>query len=494
MRRARAAASRFPHADARRRQPPEADVPALRARLHSDEIRTPRHLCRAGSAETLVKFAEGRGAAMRQKCYGSSFSPIEVSMPLSSTESRQLEQEYLAHRPMVLAMLRAEWGGLREDHEELYQEAWTEALELRARGTAIRNIPALLRTIAWRRARDRLRDRIPEAVDPTSSLLAGLADPAPTPAEQMQVQLDAATVRDVIDALEPRQAAALKLRFDLHLDSTEIQQRLGLTPKTLERVVTDAYRRIEAHLRPTSDGHTAWTRRQRSLLLACAMGLASDRQRARAQRLLDRDPACRAMFREMRSTLEQLGVALPMPVVAADERRQLLGPVRERFADGLVTLKEHGTALASRVTGHGRSVESLGAGTAGGVGGTAVKVALACLTAAGGAAVCIEQGVFTTPTSGPTPRPHRVEHAARTPPRIRPVAATVTPLSQANANRRATATRPKAPPPPSPTASSSPPSPAPPGSTEFGPGTVGSSSANRTPASAPSAGGGEFAP
>ena len=432
---------------------------------------------------------------MRQKCYGSSFSPVGVStLPLSPLESRELAQEYLAHRPMVLAMLRAEFGGLREDHEELYQEAWAEALELRARGTLIHNVAALLRTIAWRRARDRLRNRTADAVDPTSGLLAGLVDPAPTPAEQMQLRLDAAVVRDVIDALEPRQAAALKLRFDLHLDSSEIQQRLGLTAKTLGRIVTEAYQHIEAHLRPAADGQTPWSRRQRSLLLVCAMGLASERQRARAQRMLERDPACRAMFRDMRSMLEQLGAALPMPVLASDERRQVLGPMRERLADGLVTLKEHGTDLAARLTGHGRSVESLGAGTAGGVGGTAVKVALACLTAAGGAAVCIEQGVFTTATSGPTPRPHRVERIKSAPPKIRAAAPTVTPLSQASAPRRTSASRPKPPPPPSPTASSPPPSPAPPGSTEFGPGAVGSSSANRTPASAPSAGGGEFAP
>src|SRR4051812_23489431 len=203
----------------------------------------------------LAKFTEGRRPSMRQKCYGSSFSPIEVStLPLSPTESRKLEKEYLAHRPIVLAMLRAEFGGLWEHHEELYQEAWTEALELRARGTPIQNVAALLRTIAWRRARDLLRNQTAEAVDPAGGLLAGLEDPAPTPAEQMQTQLDVATVRDVIDALDPRQAAALKLRFDLHLDSREIQDRLGLTSKTLERVVTEAYRHIEAHLRPAPDG------------------------------------------------------------------------------------------------------------------------------------------------------------------------------------------------------------------------------------------------
>ena len=72
-------------------------------------------------------------------------------------DGQGVEREYLAHRREVLAMLGSEFRGL-PDHEELYQEAWTEALELRARGQEIANLGGLLRTIAWRRARDQLRD------------------------------------------------------------------------------------------------------------------------------------------------------------------------------------------------------------------------------------------------------------------------------------------------------------------------------------------------
>src|SRR3954452_2856609 len=81
------------------------------------------------SAKAPSQISEGgSGSLARQKRYGSSFSPVGVStLPPSPTDSRELEQEYLAHREMVLAMLRAEFGGLR-DHEELYQEAWAEAL------------------------------------------------------------------------------------------------------------------------------------------------------------------------------------------------------------------------------------------------------------------------------------------------------------------------------------------------------------------------------
>jgi RNA polymerase sigma factor (sigma-70 family) len=168
---------------------------------------------------------------MRQKWYGPTFSAVDVStLPLSPTESRELEQEYRVHRPMVLGMLRDEFGGL-PDHEELYQEAWTEVLELRARGTPIKNLSGLLRTVAWRRARDRLRNRSAEAIDPDSAVLSAVADSAPEPDEHAQVHLDAALLRGVIDTLEPRHAAVLKMRFDWQLDSREIQQRLGVSPK-----------------------------------------------------------------------------------------------------------------------------------------------------------------------------------------------------------------------------------------------------------------------
>src|SRR5207237_1204588 len=80
-------------------------------------------------------------------------------------EVAEFEREYLAHREEVLGMLAASFRGL-SDQEELYQEAWTELLEMRARGERPRDVQQLLRTIAWRRARDRLRKLGAVAVDP----------------------------------------------------------------------------------------------------------------------------------------------------------------------------------------------------------------------------------------------------------------------------------------------------------------------------------------
>ena len=52
----------------------------------------------------------------------------------------------------------------------------------------------------------------------------------------------------------------------------------------IARLVTSVWTAFEAQLELSADGEPHWTRQQRSLLLACELGVASDRQRARAHR------------------------------------------------------------------------------------------------------------------------------------------------------------------------------------------------------------------
>jgi DNA-directed RNA polymerase specialized sigma24 family protein len=86
-----------------------------------------------------------------------------------------IEQDYREHRKAVLSMLRVDFPRLR-DPEELYQEAWTELLELRARSDEpINNVRALLKRIAWRRATDQHRKHKPDYLDPSSLVLANAA-------------------------------------------------------------------------------------------------------------------------------------------------------------------------------------------------------------------------------------------------------------------------------------------------------------------------------
>jgi RNA polymerase sigma factor (sigma-70 family) len=411
---------------------------------------------------------------------------------LPPTEAAELEREYVEHRGAVLAMLRTDFGGV-PDHDELYQEAWTELLELRARGDRLKTVRGLLKTIAWRRARDRLRKMRPDPLDPMSPALALEADTEPLPDEQVHVRLDAVVLRQIIDRLEPRQAAALKLRFDWHLDAREIQERLGVSPKRLEKIVTEAYKAVASEL-GVDGGDAAWSRKQRSLLLACEMGLASAGQRERAQRMVDEDATCRAMLREIRSTLRDVAVALPTPVLFERRAPDPL-PILDRVGDAWASLKSTVASLLGRGPGSASALEQAGAGGAALGGGAAAKVVTACLVAGGGAAICVQSGVLT----GGSDRPQDVARPpaeARTAASPRPERANLVPArtreKSATADRARSARRDK-PATSSPTARSDP-SPAPQGSTEFGAGTIGSSPRPSSPAQAPQDGGGEFGP
>lgn len=404
-----------------------------------------------------------------------------------------------------MAMLRTEFGGLHEHHDELYQEAWTELLELRARGQQLTSVKGLLKTIAWRRARDSLRKMRPDAIDPMSATIQLEPDSAPLPEDHAQVRIDAAVLRQIIDRLEPRQAAALKLRFDWGLSGPEIQEQLNISRKGLEKLVTAAYKAVAEEAGLDAQGERRWTRRQRSLLVACEMGLATADQREQAQRMVDEDPACRALLREMRSTVNDVAAALPVPVLATDERaQQALAPVLDRASDAWASVKHTASSVLGRGPGSATALEqTAGAGGAVLGGGVATKAVMACL-AAGGAAMCIQTGALPglgggsppaeaeAPSRAAAPKPERTAS-----PPVQRAAATTTakaePKAKPKPKKREEPKRTSTAPTSSPKATPEP-SPVPEGTTEFGPGAVGSSAAPQAPAQAPTDGGGEFGP
>lgn len=426
-----------------------------------------------------------------------SMPAVPVSLPPGHADR---ERQYREFWPAVRALLRTRYSGL-DDQEEIYQEAWTELLEYEASGNVVRDTRALLKTIAERRARDRLRNYRPVVADPESVAFLGAVDAAPSPEEQVQVRLDAAAIRQVIDILDEREAAALKLRYDLLLDAAEISRRLGIAPKRLEKVMTSAYRQIADALAPEAGGESPWSRRQRSLLLACEAGVASERQRQKASRMLEVDPRCRATLAELREAARDVAAVLPLPVVAAEPERtrrvfEVLTDAVDRFLPGS---RRAGRQLAESVA-PSTSAEPVAAGVAALGAGGAAKLALVCLAAGGTAAVCL--GVNRSPVreapkaeAAPrvvAPKPTFSEPRAGTLLASRPKIAT-----PAKARRRApTSTRPPAKTETPVSSKTSLPaiSPAPAGSTEFGPGAVGSAPAPTQPAVAPSNGGGEFTP
>jgi len=408
---------------------------------------------------------------------------------VSPAEVAELEREYVAYRSAVLGMLRSQFHALR-DPEELYQEAWAELLALIQRGGRPRSTQALLKTIARRRATDRLRHERAEIVDPGSAVLVDEVDGRLAPDEQAQLRLDAVSARHLVESLEPRAAAALLLRYQHGLSTKEIEARLGVSTKRLEKIVTQAYQQIEAQLEE-HDGVSVWSRRQRSLLLACEFGVASAAQRARAQRMLQDDPRMRAMLRQMRRSLRDVAALIPGPVLLELPQSRPDVSLVDRLQAVATTLKRATGDVLARTPFAGGSAEQVAGAGAGSVGSAiAVKAALVCLAVGGTAAVCVNQLL---------PHEHRARPTARATTsqasRPKPSPATARTVASA-ATARASSARKTAKRSP---ASSSPAarpaaSPAPAGSQEFTPSAGAASSAPAAPASAPADGGGEFGP
>src|SRR5437764_9962922 len=112
-------------------------------------------------------------------------------------------RHYEHHRTAVHALLRARFGSaLTEvDRDDLYHEAWAGVLEHRQRGRATPDLLGLLKTIAFRRGRDRLRNASADPTDPVEGVLARVLDRGPTPEEQVMQVLEADAYRQLIDSL-----------------------------------------------------------------------------------------------------------------------------------------------------------------------------------------------------------------------------------------------------------------------------------------------------
>ena len=399
-------------------------------------------------------------------------------------------------------MLRLDFPRLLEP-EDLYQEAWTEFLELRSRSEApILNSRALLKRIAWRRATDSYRRPVPDAIDPHGDVLAVLPDEAASPDYATEVRAEAATLRLAIDTLEPREAAVLKLRFDQGMSAKEVQAELDISARRLEKIMTSAYSRVLAAVSPEAGGESPLRRRQRSLLLACEAGIASSRQRAKAKRMLEVDPACGAMLRDIRRTLEDVAAVLPLPVIA-ELRDRHQGHRLDVVFGWLHDLRAGAVRAADRMPrGSGAAEAAAASGGSAVSAGVAVKVAAFCLAAGGTVAVC---GVSLRHDAAPAKKAPRATTRAATARRVEISVPTQTIARTPSKPRRQTPTRTstkrsktvteavRAAPVSSPKSRPAI-SPAPAGSTEFGPGAVGSSAAPAKAAVAPTNGGGEFSP
>ena len=416
--------------------------------------------------------------------------PLDVALEIERT------REYRLHRQPVLAMLNTKFSWLAAEHDEIYHEAWLRTLEMEAAGKVIRDRRALLKTLADFRATDIARQRNAEVTDPNELVFLEEPDPGPEVDAIAQVTLDADALRLVIDKLDARQAAVLKLRFDRGLTGPEIQAALGISAKRFAKIMDRAFKAVLAQVEPDAAGDSPWLRHQRSLLLACEAGIATAAQRAEARQLVERDPRCRAMLRAMRTSVREVAVILPMPPVLVEEERRgtiqaILGQADRAFG----VLRQGHDPLLARATSSS-TIEQASSGLLGGLGAGAVAKSLAlCIALGGTAAVCVDTLVpghhHRVAPKAAKPRAHRARPAPVVV-HVAPQPVAVTHALVPTAHHRAGTRRVERP--VSSPAATPPPSPAPAGATEFGPGAIGSSTGTPAPAAAPTNGGGEFTP
>ncbi|MGI8511933.1 MAG: sigma-70 family RNA polymerase sigma factor [Solirubrobacteraceae bacterium] len=417
-------------------------------------------------------------------------------MTLLHTED-PVARTYDEHREAVLAMLSERFPRFPEhDRLDLYQDAWERLLRKQAGGEQIPSPGGYLIETVFHEALHRLsRNRTPAPVDPDSPELVELADDdADSTEEQVLVRDQARIARELIASLEPRQQAVFKLRWDLQLDPDEVRRALDLSRKQYLRLSEEGAATIARRVTELHDG--TWSRRQRSLLTACLVGIATGEQRSEAQRRLATDPAVHALFLAANRAVGRAAAIIPLPATATDRSGALTrladhaAAAKAQLSDLATGAKQHAAAISTRATDASPLV--------GARPGAAVTLVAGCIAVGSGAGYCIQQNanpLDALPHSGPkqgeahatSPPGNALKPQLPSPPVVAPTAPAkpTNPLVIPRQPESQPAQTP-APTPPPPT------SPAQefdePGS---GFGAI-QSSATRKPAPAPSSGGGEF--
>jgi RNA polymerase sigma factor (sigma-70 family) len=276
------------------------------------------------------------------------------------------EGEYERYRAAVMGMLAKRFPRLDDDERlSIYHDAWTRVYAKREHGERIRSLRAYLLATAGAEALHMLsRGRIPTPVGPDDPRLEGLTDDAPPLDEQVVTRDQARIARSLLDTLDERQRDVLKLRWDLQLTSSEVRAALGLTERQYRRLAEEGAIALASRVEELESGQ--WSRRTRSLLVACLVevtgdgkrriGIASRRQREEAQRLLESDPHVVALYAEVRRSVRGAAALLPLPIFAVEPGRgpftQLTASAadaRSQLADAVQTVKQHAMSVYVRV-------------------------------------------------------------------------------------------------------------------------------------------------
>ncbi|HYI81564.1 MAG TPA: sigma-70 family RNA polymerase sigma factor [Thermoleophilaceae bacterium] len=367
------------------------------------------------------------------------------------------EGEYARHRTAVLGLLAKRFPRLDADERlAIYHDAWARVLVKRERGEKIESLRAYLLATAGAEALHVVsRGKIPTPVGPDDPRLAGLSDDGPPLDEQVVTRDQARIARSLLDTLDERQRDVLKLRWDLQLSGSEVRAALGLSMRQYRRLAEEGATALAERVEELENGQ--WSRRTRSLLVACLVevtqdgqrriGIASRRQREEAQRLLDSDPHVAALYAEVRRSARGATALLPLPVLAIDSvgsplarAAEFAADVRDQLFSALETTKQHATSLYIRAADPTLL-------TSGPRPGTAVVAVAGALAVGGGA-----YGAYDAVSAAPEPRP-----AAATTPRAFP-----TPTSKPPTNPRSSPSKVSTRPAPKIPTPSQPPVPSPP--------------------------------
>jgi DNA-directed RNA polymerase specialized sigma24 family protein len=366
--------------------------------------------------------------------------------------------EYERYRAAVLGMLAKRFPRLDEDERlAIYHDAWTRVLAKRERGETFGSLRAYLLATAGAEALNVFsRGRIPTPIGPDDSRLEALSDGSPPLDEQVVVRDQARIARSLLDTLDERQRNVLKLRWDLQLTGSEVRAALGLTARQYRRLAEEGAAALAERVEERESGQ--WSRRTRSLLVACLVevtqdgqrrvGIASRRQRSEAQRLLDSDPHVAALYAEVRRSVRGVTALFPLPAIAVGPARgplaqlaELTADLRSKLTDAIDTARQHATSLYVRAAD-----PSL---IAGGPRPSAVAVAVTGALALGGGAYGVHE-ITSIPKS-----PSAVPHQALATPAV--TAPTAAPSSHHRTTARTPHPNPKPPPPQPPTAPPTPP-------------------------------------
>lgn len=323
------------------------------------------------------------------------------------------EHEYERHRGAVLGMLGKRFPRFDDDERlAIYHDAWVRALAKRESGERIENLRAYLMATCSAEAMHAVsRSKAPTPVAPDEPLFTGLADESAPVEDQVVMRDQTRLARDLIASLDQRQRDVLKLRWDLQLDGSEVRAALGLTRRQYQRLTEEGAAAIAKRVEELEDG--TWSRRQRSLLMACLVrasgnesprrGIANARQRMEAQRLLESDPHFAALYAEVRGALDRGAVLLPLPVLFGSESAVPAGAtggfedLRERLGDLIGAVKQH--AIAAYVRTADPTVM-----TGGPRPGAAIAAVAGCVAIGGGALGTYEALSEPAPQARPSDR------------------------------------------------------------------------------------------